>query len=699
MKQVFVKNGQAFVEEVPAPSLDPGTVLVRVEHSCISMGTEGSIVRSTQSAPLWKRALANPASITKGLRLIYKRGLKKTLDQAEGRLQLGTPTGYSAAGTVVSVGAGITDVKPGDRVACAGAQCAQHAQLIRVPRNLLVKIPGELESSWASTVALGSIALQGIRRLQPTLGETFVVIGLGFLGQLTSQMLKANGCQVLVSDLDPERVRLAVETGADGEASSIDEIYRLTDGVGADGVVITAASASDEIVSTAFKMCRRKGRVVLVGDVGLHLKRADFYAKELDFLIATSYGPGRYDHRYEEEGVDYPLSYVRWTENRNMAEYLALLNQGRVQISSLISEVYPLERASDAYRALASKPMMVLLSYPAEISIKRKVELSVEPSQKGKIRIAIVGAGSFARGMHLPNLKELSDKYHLRAIASRTGSNAMATAKEHGADYATTDYRDVIADPEVDAVIIATRHNLHAAMALEALKAGKHVLLEKPLALTREELQDLKSFFETSAKPPVLMTGFNRRFSPAATRIQEVLATRKDPMILNYQMNSGYIPLDHWVHTEEGGGRNLGEACHIYDLFTFLTGSEVASVDARAIRPSTAYYCHRDNFVTVLTFKDGSVATLTYTALGAKEYPKERMEIFCSGKVLFLDDYRKLSISGTNEKGWEAKDIDKGQKTELIEFARVIQQGGEWPIPLWQQLQATEIALEVDTRL
>jgi len=705
MKQVIIKQGKTIIEEVPVPKVEQGTVLVQVNHSCISIGTEMSGVK-VSGTPLWKRALKQPENVKKVVQMVTKQGLSKTRSVINGKLASGNPTGYSATGVVLEVGADIDDLQAGDRVACAGAQCAYHAEIIGVPRNLTVPVPDNLGFPEASTVTLGAIALQGVRRATPTLGETFVVLGLGILGQLTVQMLKANGCRVIGTDLDKERLQLALNLGMDvgihpAEDNDIEQIVRLTDGIGADGVIITAATDSDEVVSSAFNMCRKKGRVVLIGDVGLHLNRADFYQKELDFFISTSYGPGRYDQIYEKQGLDYPVAYVRWTENRNMAEYLRLIAETKLNIKSLIAKTYPLEQAPQAYEALkdsSTKPLMVLLSYPQDTEIKRTIpNPQASVAGKDKIRMAIIGAGGFAKGMHLPNLQTLSEDYHIQAIVSRTGHNANATAKQFKANYASTDYEQILNDKKVDAVLITTRHNLHADMTLRAIKAGKHVLVEKPLATNQDELQKIIAFYENSdATAPILLTGFNRRFSPHAQRIQEITKNRSNPMIINYRMNAGYIPLDHWVHTEEGGGRNIGEACHIYDLFTYFTDSKVIKVTAHAIKPKTNYYSRYDNFVATMDFEDGSIATLTYTALGTNKYPKEQMEVYVDGKVLVMNDYRKLDIVGRKIKGIQSKTVDKGQKQELEKFAKAIKQGGEWVIPLWQQVQAMEIAFEVE---
>ena len=714
MKQVLIKQGRAVVEEVPAPLVEAGTVLVRVRSSCVSIGTEMSAVKDS-GEPLWKRALRQPENVKKVIEMLAQEGISRTRQAVEGQLSAGMPTGYSASGFILEVGSGVPDSKPGDRVACAGAQCAYHAEILRVPRNLAVPIPSGLGFEPASTVTLGAIALQGVRRAHPTLGETFAVIGLGILGQLTAQLLRINGCRVVGTDLERSRIALARDLGMNAgfhpdDGNDVDMVARLTDGIGVDGVIITAATSSNEVIATAFRMCRKKGRVVLVGDVGLDLNRSDFYQKELDFFISASYGPGRYDRIYEEKGLDYPVGYVRWTENRNMSEYLRLVAEGKVNLAPLLTSTYPLEDAPKAYEALqgdADKPLMVLLSYP-EVSgaggprVHRVPDPHAQPLGGSHIRIAVVGAGGFAKGMHLPNLRALSKLYHLQAVVDRTGHDAASVARQFGASYSSTDFRKVLEDPEVDAVLICTRHNLHADMTLQALKAGKPVFVEKPLALTREELGKIQEFYknrEPSLSTPILLTGFNRRFSPHAAWLRQATRDRTNPMILNYRMNAGYIPLNHWVQTEEGGGRNLGEACHIYDLFSFLVGSRIAAVEAQSIRPATGHYSQRDNFVATLRFEDGSVATLTYTALGSNAYPKERLEIFSDGRVFFLDDYKRLSVAGMSGRGLESRSADKGHRQELEAFAHALRRGGEWPIPLWEQLQATEIALDIERLL
>jgi predicted dehydrogenase/threonine dehydrogenase-like Zn-dependent dehydrogenase len=707
MKQVIVSGGAARLEEVPAPLVEPGTLLVRLDHSCISVGTEMAGLAAS-AMPLWKRALAQPQNVRKVVDMALSEGLARARSVVRERLSMESPAGYSGAGTVLEVGAGVDEPRPGDRIACAGAQCAYHAEIVRIPRNLAVPVPDGLGLAEASTVALGAIALQGVRRAAPTLGETFVVLGLGFLGQLTAQLLRANGCRVIGVDPDRGRIALATSLGMSAgihpdDVDQVEHVARLTGGAGADGVIITASGPSDEIVSTAFRMCRRKARVVLVGDVGLDLARSDIYAKELDFLVSTSYGPGRYDSRYEEGGLDYPLPYVRWTENRNMAEYLRLAAEGAVKVTPLIGAVHPVTEVEAAYRSLqaeGAKPLVVLLSYPAQPSApSRRLAAAprLAPARAGALRVALIGAGSHARGVHLPHLQALAADYRLRAVVSRSGHNAASTAKRYGADYSSTDYREVLGDRDIDAVIIATRHDTHASLALEALRAGKHVLVEKPLALEEAELAAIEDYYaEGAAAKPLLLTGFNRRYSPCAERIAAIVRQRSNPMIVSYRMNAGHVPPEHWVHSAEGGGRNRGEACHAYDFFTFLTGARVRSVHASALRPRTAHYSSSDNFVATLAFDDGSVATLTYTALGSTAFPKETMELYVDGQVVSLDDYRSVTVTGSRQPPYSTRTPDKGQKAELVAFARAARGEADWPAPLWQQLQATRASFEVE---
>lgn len=709
MKQVLIKAGMAVVEEVPAPLVGRKNILVRVTHSCISVGTEMAGVKMS-GLPLYQRALKQPENVKRVLEMMRDQGVKRTMDRVMGKLSAGSATGYSAAGVVIELGDEVEGFAVGDRVACAGAGIANHAEVIDVPVNLAVKIPEDLETGLASTVTLGAIAMQGVRRAQPTLGETFVVVGLGILGQITAQMLSANGSRVIGVDLDPRRIKLALDNGMDiginpALENYVERVLKFTDGLGADAVIVTAATESNQVISDAMQACRKKGRVVLVGDVGLDLNRADFYKKELDFLISTSYGPGRYDPFYEEGGQDYPIAYVRWTENRNMQAYIDLLAKGKVKLGNLYHPPYPIDKAGEAYDALkgeGDKPLLVLLEYPERdgLRITRVPLRTVEATKSGKIRVALAGASSFAQGMHLPNMVKLRDRFTLQAVMSRTGANARAVATQYEAAYCTTEYDDILKDDKVDLVMVTTRHDLHGPMVLQALRAGKHVFVEKPLSLKEQEIEEIERFYSDHPNGPLLMVGFNRRFSPAMQTIRSILANRTTPIVANYRMNAGYIPLDHWVHGPEGGGRNIGEACHIYDLFNSLTGTpQVEAVNAYSITPSSKQWARNDNFVATLKYADGSVCTLTYTALGDKSYPKEQMEVFADGKVLVMNDYKSVTVHGGKHKGWSSAAMQKGQLEELEALSATLLNGACWPISLDEQLQASRVSFQVEHQI
>ncbi|RDV05619.1 bi-domain-containing oxidoreductase [Undibacter mobilis] len=709
MKQVFLQGGIR-VMDVPAPQVGRGEVLVRAAASCISVGTEMAGVKASDM-PLWKRALKRPDQVRRVIDMVRTQGFAKTQQLVRSHLGQAQPLGYSLAGTVIAVGDGVDDIFPGDRVACAGSQAAFHAEYVSVPRNLVVATPDAVTDKAAATVALGAIALHGIRRAEPTLGETFVVIGLGMLGQLTARLLKASGVRTVGADLDASRVALARVNGLDLALEAGDDaeqqVARLTGGVGADAVIVTAASTSEDLLGAALRICRRKGRVVLVGDVPIAFDRADVYAKEIDFRISSSYGPGRYDRDYEEGGVDYPLGYVRWTENRNMAAYLDLLAQGAVRIDDLTTPRFDISEAAAAYAALqgdgGDKPLSAILTYPTASDaapVLRIANPAIAAGRPEALRLAVIGAGGFAKGTLLPIVKDEAGRFTLRTVCSRQGHGAASVAKQFGAATATTDIAGVLADSEIDAVMIATRHHQHADLVLKALQAGKHVFVEKPLCLTQAELDTIADFYGTeTAGKPLVMTGFNRRFSKYAAALAGVTAARSNPMIIDYRVNAGYLPPDSWVHGLEGGGRNIGEACHFYDLFVMLTGAKALTVDATALRPRTSYYGYTDNFVASFGFADGSIAKLTYTALGASDFPKEQCDVYADGRVYSLNDFKRLSAAGANGPTLTSSTPDKGHREELIAFADAIRKGGAWPIPLWQQVEAMRMAFEVEKRI
>jgi predicted dehydrogenase/threonine dehydrogenase-like Zn-dependent dehydrogenase len=708
VKQVLVRGGGVTVQEVPTPQVSPRNILVRVSHSCISPGTEMAGVKMS-GLPLYRRALKQPHHVKRVLQIMKDQGVKRTWDRVTGQLAAGLPTGYSAAGVVIGVGSQVDVFKVGDRVACAGAGVANHAEVIDVPVNLATLVPQTVGLNLGSTVTLGAIALQGVRRANPTLGETCVVFGLGLLGQITAQILKVNGCRVIGVDLDQTRIELALENGMDWGINPVhedfvDRVHKLTAGFGADAVIVTAATSSHEPISKAMQACRKKGRLVLVGDVGLNLSRSDFYAKEIDFLISCSYGPGRYDPVYEDGGQDYPLPYVRWTENRNMEAYLLLIAAKRISLANLTPDTFPIDQATEAYESLkqdGKKPLIALLAYPDNPATMQQTLVLRTKKNAGssKVRVALIGAGSFAQAMHLPNMAKLGSDFSLQCVMSRTGANARAAADSYGAAYATSDYEQVLNDPNVDLVMITTRHNLHGRMVLDALRAGKHVFVEKPLTIFPDELDEIEKFYLLNQSAPLLTVGYNRRFSPAMVRAKQILAERTTPMLVNYRMNAGYIAREHWVQTEEGGGRNIGEACHIYDLFNALTASMFTKISAHSIVSPSRPWLKNDNFTASISYEDGSVCSLTYTAMGAKSFPKESMEIFADGKVISLSDYKQLEVAGAKQKGWKSITQEKGQFEELRALADCLLKEKEWPIPFQQLLQATRISFDVEQQL
>lgn len=706
MKQVLIQKGTAVVENVPAPLIKLGHVLVEVSHSLISTGTELAGINQSRKS-LLQKAIEQPEKIQKLVGYLRDQGINKTISKVQDTQNISSPTGYSCSGIVVQVGEGIKDIKVGDRVACAGAGIANHAELVLVPRNLVVIVPDNCGLQDAASVTLGSIAMQGVRRTDPRLGDIVAVIGLGLLGQITVQLLKAAGCRVIGLDLDPSRIELARKFGLERgynpfEIEILNEVRHITGDHGVDATIITAASESDTIVQQAMEITRKKGRVVVVGAVNLEMARSPFYEKEIDFLISCSYGPGRYDEQYERKGLDYPYAYVRWTENRNMQEYLRLIAASQVDIRSIVNRVFDIAKASEAYELLKSsedKPLGVLLSYPLdEKSSGRKFDKRVilKPHKStDKINVALVGAGGFAKDTHLPNLQKLADLYHLRAIVSSTGSNSKISAQQCDADYATTDFDEVLQDKSVDMVLICTRHNLHAPMAIKAAQAGKAIFLEKPMALNHAELDELETVLKETQVP--FIVGFNRRFSPAAQKARTILSSLNCPMMLLYRVNAGYLAQTHWTQTEEGGGRTIGEASHMFDLFQFLVSpAQAVEVSSTSIGSQAGHLSNTDNVVTTVRYDDGSVATLLYTALGTKSFSKEYVEIYADGKVLVIDDFHSLEIHGMRVQGWESRIQNKGHLEELREFAEHILGRKPALIALESLVETTKISLLVE---
>ncbi len=705
MKQVFIRKGKIVVEEVPAPIISEDEILVDVYYSCISAGTEVANVKAS-GRPLIKKVLEKPQDVKKTIENVRKEGLIHTIGKVASKIEARHATGYSASGIIIDVGSNIKNFKRGDRAACTGIGVANHAEFIVVPENLAVKVPKSLSLKEASTVAVGSIAMHGVRRCDPKIGEVIVVIGLGIIGQLSVQLLKLSGCYVIGTDIDKRRINRAVKIGLDKGFYAEDpnitkEVIRNTNGYGADSIIITASSKDSGIINQAIKMSRKKGRIVVVGDVNLTIDRDEFYEKELDLLMSTSYGPGRYDEKYEKKGFDYPYAYVRWTENRNMSEYLNLLSKGKINVSILIDDTLTVDNASAAYDMLKSddkKPLIIILEYKKDKVPEKKIILKSYKPEHEKINVGIIGAGSFIKGVHLPNLRKIDHIFKINAICSKTGSNADSLARQYKAEYSTTDYKLLLNDKNIDLIIIGTRHNLHSRLAVEVINAGKAVFLEKPMAINKEELGNLIKALEREKLP--FMVGFNRRFSPFIEELKKFTDKRINPMIINYRVNAGFLPREHWVHSKEGGGRNIGEACHIYDLFNFLTNSKTNFVSAVSINPTTQQYGYDDNFAATIRYKDGSICNLIYTSLGTEYAPKERMEIFFDNKVIFLNDYKELSFFGIRGKNIKSNIQNKGQFEELLKFGNNLKdKSTDQVIPIWQLIQATEISFEVERQL
>lgn len=717
MFQALLKRGRVLPIEVPKPKVSPGSVLIKVVNSCISSGTEISSVRGS-SKGLIRRALDQPGNVKKAFGMLKKDGIANTLSNIKDKLDMPIPRGYSIAGMALAIGDGVRDIQPGDKVAAAGGGYALHAEFVDVPKNLVMPMPDRLDYPSASTVALGGIAMQAVRRANVKIGEFTVVYGTGIIGLLAVQMLKLSGARVIAIDLDKNRLQIALDFGVEAvfcpsDPDYIRSIMHYTGGKGTDITVFCASTDNPQALSDAFAICRKKGRVVMVGKWGKELNRGDIYSKEIDFLISTSYGPGRYDSDYEERGIDYPYAYIRWSEKRNMEEYLRLLNNHDIKLKPLINAVYDISQVEEAFDSLnkSDPPILALLDYGEnlsdEISSLQDSKRAIVPTSKTKsipsqkINVGIIGAGSFALGMHLPNLQKLENDYKIRAICNRTGSKAQYIAQKYLANYATSDYQEIIADPEIDLVMICTRHNLHGKMVLDSLKAGKHTFVEKPLCTRIEELEAIRRFFNTHhQKPnsnlPVLMVGFNRRFSKYAQEIKKHVQHRINPLFIHYRMNAGYIPLDHWVHTEEGAGRIIGEACHIIDIFSYLIDNPIRSYADASLRPNSRSISSDDNKSIILEYEDGSVATLDYFAVGSKRLPKEQLEVHFDEKSIIVEDYRSMHGFGLNLNAVKSSNPEKGQYEELEFLAKHLKNlNSKWPITLHSLLETTEVTLKI----
>jgi len=726
MKQVLqnFRSGELSVQEVPPPVLMPGGVLVRTAFSLISAGTERTTIETAKSS-LVAKAMSRPDLVSQVVDTLRREGIASTYRKVKSRLNQVKALGYSASGVVVAAGRGVDEFRAGDRVACAGAGFASHAETNFVPANLCARVPDEVSLDDACYTTVGAIALHGIRQSDARVGEVVAVIGLGLAGQLTVQLLKAAGCRVVGFDPDPEACKMALLSGADESCSNADEAIdrcrHLSEGRGADCILITAGSKSNQPVEMAAQLARDRARVVVVGLVGMDLPRHLYYEKEIELRISRSYGPGRYDPQYEEKGIDYPIGYVRWTEKRNMEAFLGLVAQGKVRPAILTTHRFPIDQAPEAYDVIIGKRVDrggsqrpgepdtgdpgndgpaagykagyrcgVVLAYseaPGLLST-RVVNTGIRKRAEGKIGIGFIGAGNFARGVQLPIIARLDD-VKLTGVASATGVSGKNTAEQFGFGYSTSDYREILDDPETHCVFVATRHDSHAEIAAQSLRHGKSVFVEKPLAITEEGLREVLDCASASAGQ--LFVGYNRRFSPLAVEIKKRLAGRTGSMSVVYRVNAGHLAADHWSYDpERGGGRVVGEVCHFVDFVQFLTDSMPLRVSAEGVSIGPASL--DDSCAISLRMADGSIASISYYASGNQSVPKERVEIYCDGSVATIDDFREgeYNSSGKSAKLGGGRQ-DKGHGVEVAAFLEVTAGKSESPFTL-QSLAATTLA-------
>lgn len=673
-----LKDGDMQILEVPYPMLGKGQILVRNHYSVISAGTEGKTVKDARLGYIGK-AMARQEEVKKVIKTAKTIGLLETYKLMMNKLDAPSALGYSSAGEVIAVANDITTFKVGDLVACGGAG-AVHAEVVAVPKNMTVKLPADVLPKEAAFTTLGAIAMQGIRQADLRLGESAVVIGLGLLGQLTIQMLNAAGVKTIGVDIDQRMVDLCQRIGTphayNRNTASLETIIEnITNGFGADAVIITAATSSLDPVDFAGTICRKKGKVIIVGAVPTGFKRANYYKKELELKMSSSYGPGRYDRQYEEQGQDYPYAYVRWTENRNMQAFVDLLQAKKLNMDQLISHVFNFKEAPKAYQMILDKtePFTgILLKYDLTKNLSSRVDFKSIQSVASPARVGFLGAGSFANNVLLPALK---GQCEFTGIATNRPNNARNIADKYGFSFCTGNTDELFSDTKTNTIFIATRHDSHYTYVMKAIEHQKHVFVEKPLCMNEEELEKIKDAYQSANT--FVMVGFNRRFAPQIQQIHQLFSKLKQPVAINYRINAGTLPADHWIHDAAvGGGRMIGEACHFIDLAAYLSGSKIISVSAQAIKDSNHL---RDTVSIQLKMENGSIANLSYFSNGNKNMSKEYLEVFGSGVVATLDDFKDLQIFGNAVKKQSAKQ-DKGHKAEVTAFLNAIKQGQAAPI-------------------
>lgn len=694
----YQKTGEIMVDELPAPKLRPGCVLVRNVFSLISAGTERTSVETAQASMVQKARL-RPDLVRQVLDNVNREGLLATYKKVQDRLDNYKDLGYSSAGIVVE--SAVDEFKVGDRVACGGVGYAAHAEIISVPRNLVVKVPDEVGFDAAAFTTVCAIAMQGVRQSDVRVGEQVVVIGLGLIGLLTVQLLKASGCRVIGMDVAPRNFELALRLGCDRCTLSNDdailEVQAFTRGYGADAVLITAATKSDEPVQMAMHFARKRGKVVAVGTVGMNIPRNPFYEKEVEFRTSCSYGPGRYDSEYEEHGHDYPLGFVRWTENRNMEAVLDMMALGKLDVQPLITHRIPVQEGLRAYDIITGKveePYLgILIQYSdptTELPLPRRLNLGQAKRSGASQRAALgfVGAGNFAQSMLLPPLIKMGAR--LRGLATSKPVNAKNTAKKFNFEFCATDTSEILRDPDVNLVFITSRHDSHARYVAEALRSGKSVFVEKPLALNEEELESVLQGYSQPERPgntPFLMVGYNRRFSEPIRAIQQLFAARTEPLVMHYRVNAGFLPPTNWMQQPEQGGRFIGEGGHFVDVMQFLSGALPVSAYASAPGDAANRYCH-DNLLVSINFADGSAGTIHYLANGASGIEKEYLEVFAESKTARMWNFKKLECATGRKKSTRSFSGDKGHAAEMKAVLQGFESGSGSPISV-QSLAAT----------
>ncbi|MEV9616112.1 bi-domain-containing oxidoreductase [Aliarcobacter butzleri] len=682
MKQLIqsFKTGELGLFDVPSPVCGKNGALVQTTVSLVSAGTEKMLVDFAKKSMLAK-AKDRPDLVKQVIDKMKREGVRNTLEKVFTKLDTPIPLGYSLAGRVVQVGSELSGINIGDRVACGGAGYANHAEINYVPKNLMVKIPDGVDDIDASFVTVGAIALQGVRQTAPLLGERIAVMGLGLLGQLTVQLLKANGCKVIGSDIDPDKMALAKKLGCDDVCHAgelISKANEFTNGYGVDAVIIAASTSSNQPITDAAEISRMRGRVVLVGMVGMDVPRNTYYKKELEIKLSMAYGPGRYDPEYEEKGIDYPYDLVRFTEQRNFEAFLGLIQEGKITPKDLITHSYEFDDAMKAYDLLEGrtqeKYLGIVLEYKKEIKLEDEkiIQRSEKKTSDNKINVGLIGAGNFTKSVILPNIQKVAD-FELVGLCTATGVSAQGTGKKYDFKYITTDSDEIFKNREINSVFVTTRHNDHASKVLKAIESKKHCFVEKPLCIYEEDLEVIK---EAYTGETVVQVGFNRRFSPMVEKMKKSI---NGQISINYRVNAGIIPKNIWIQDRTiGGGRIIGEVCHFIDTCSYLIGSEVESVFATTVNKADQSIPDEDNINIVLNYKNGSIATISYMAFGDSSMPKEYIEVFASGISMQMNDFRELTIfKGGKSSKEKSANQDKGFVNEFKAFKEAVKSGND----------------------